>query len=210
MQRLKHLFRNILKYPWLRLVPQGYYKYIEIDSLNNTYQYIIRRSLANQNDSFDKFGFIRQEALFKIDNEQDFFQLSVNLLGKFEEDDIKYRVVSIINSNKHAIWERGDYFAITKFEFTIFPIAVPIYSRIEDLHNRTFPIESPKNSKVIETIECKLRLVHKPTFGNYWHFEFEVLHEVKPIKSSNATWKKNAVKRLIKQDLQFIFKQKPD
>jgi hypothetical protein len=208
LRRLKHLYRNLLKYPWVRLVPLGYYKYIEIESLKSRYQYIVRRSLANKKDSFDKFGFIRQEALFNIDNEQDFFQLSVNLLGIFKEDDIKYRVISVIESNKHAIWRRGDYFAISKFDFTIFPITVPIYTRIEDVHNRTFPIERTKNNK-LETIKCKLRLIHKPTFGNYWHFEFEVSDEEKPIKSSNATWKQNAVKKLIKQDLQFIFSQSP-
>ncbi len=208
--RLKHLFRNLLKYPWLRLVPQGYYKYIDIEALNSIHKYMVRRSLVKKHDTFDKFGFVRQEALFIEKKEQDFFQLSVNLLGLFRQYDIKYRIQGLDNSKKHKIdWTSGDYFALSKFQHSCFDITVPIYMKIEDIHNRVIPFEKTISNKKTECIECILKLTHKPTYGNYWHFEFCVLEGKEPISASNTEWKKKGVKKIIELHMSTVFSESP-
>ncbi|MFW5804569.1 MAG: hypothetical protein ACOCWG_05005 [bacterium] len=94
---------------------------------------------------------------------------SVNLLGEFEVDHLKYKIIGNNRQLYNSYWdfktrvstpkENEDFLIELGYGFFLLPI--------EKLNGSTFPFQKGNEKEFV----AKLLVVHKPTKCNFWHFE---------------------------------------
>ncbi|SFF25033.1 hypothetical protein [Spirosoma endophyticum] len=149
---------------------------------------LVRRSDKPYSETFDEFGFLKEQAIPKVE----WPGMSINLLGaKFKPGDIKY----IQTSSSAEPWkgESVKYADLIK-NITIKEDVIPIYFWYEDMNAKSFPYERPKDqvqklmleslgysaTELAKSDFVKLKgttsIEHAPTKSNYWHVELEMKH----------------------------------
>lgn len=181
------------------LIPQNNYKLIDIDEISDS-SHIVRRSLVNQESTYDAIGNVRCEALINEDEERFLFGLSSNLLGIYKIEYLKFNP-----GKKHNnYWQLG---ADTnkKIQYTLYKNPFPIFFKISLIHNIPFPYETPNRKNKTISITGRCCLLHKPTCANFWHCELTFFDNCNnQIKTSNSKWKLKAAKSFIRMTLKVI------
>ena len=154
----------------------------------------------SKTEMFDDLGQLRHSTLLEKDSQRDFFQLSFNIWGIFLECDLKYKIMHILGS-KHMSelsWKQGHKADYSLFKYGFFDSSEPIYFYKKDLHQKEFPITKP-NNKHTEALSGLILLEHKPTHGNFWHFQFNVLDENKTqsITKGKGQWQKTTIEKFM-------------
>lgn len=189
-------------YP-VSIIPSIKYKqYIEIDNLISENEFVIvRRSEKSKSDTFDEFGWLREDAL--ISGYDSVPGLSMNVLGgKFQVKHISFNPKGIaakewVKDKDSFLWFRYIWKA------TLLKITTPIYYKISDLHKKQFPYHktTDKNfNKLMANLPVKPLIVggkahcfatsiikHSPNKLNYWHIEFHLNDGIKPEKETIKT-----------------------
>jgi hypothetical protein len=195
---------NKLKYP-KKLLPRKNYKLIEFDDLMSFNIVIVRRSLKDsKEDTFDAFGFLRDDAM----TNKDIPRMSMNLLGGFfDVVDIKF----IQKKPASDDWLEGNkILALKDFKncIEIYPTPIPIFFHLIDVNKIPFPYQKDKKSLPsglsveLESNRAKLngttKILHKPTLSNFWHIEFHLFEDEKadskPIIKASETNKERLLK----------------
>jgi hypothetical protein len=182
-----------LSYP-IRIIPKQSYKteitIQDILDINDTA--IVRRSLRNHKDIFDRFGSLRQDAL--IEDLKDVPGLSMNLLGaSFKTNDIRYIAKGVASKKwdgfENKLWL--NYIKYASFSCD----ATPIFFYLKDIHNKTVPYVVPQKTtneekfkKLKKAFSFEIKedgeeatifgasvIKHTPNKLNYWHVEFVIL-----------------------------------
>jgi hypothetical protein len=157
----------------------------------------------------DNLGLLRQSALLEESNQRDFFQLSFNVYGIFIVPDLRYQVKHILGSKFMSLlnWSEGQSADLSCFSFSEYSDYEPIYFLKKDLHKKEFPIIKPQN-KHTSPLYGLILIEHRPTHGNYWHFQFKVLDEQNdvPISKNKAQWQKSSINRFLELYFPMYFK----
>lgn len=173
-----------------------------LSSDNNEY-YLVRRSNNGADDTWNAdTGILREDAILV----EDIPCLSLNILGaKFKVPHIKFQPKG--EASKPWKGESINFYTY-KDSYKVDTVGSPIYFKLKDLHNRTFPYERVKDSGIKGFIaQLKLainsngkypfqgstKVIHTPNNLNYWHIELFLFdHGEKLIKDAEAAWKKDA------------------
>ena len=197
-----------LNYP-LFILPKGFYiTRMNIDSLISGISSItiVRRSNKSKQETFNKFGMVRDDAI--LDNEIP--GMSMNLLGGMFQSDFIY-----LNPTKDASkkWDGSEIVLYSKYRKLVqkIPVTTPIFFEVKKLHNITFPynrIIDKDTRKLVNSLDIKpiedsghfkflgrSVIIHEPTRLNYWHVEFQILDIMnQQVTNTSSNWKKTVAK----------------
>jgi len=180
----------IVSYP-IKLIPaKGFTREISIQSLSEIGPIgLVRRSLKlTKEDTFDKFGRVREDAL--ISHKKDVPGLSLNLLGGTF---LTKHICFLVTKDAGKEWDGLETQLWRKYIkwVTYQKPSIPIYFLLENLHNQTFPYHR-KNDKDVAKMLKALNITpqkegddiklygasiikHVASRLNYWHAEFRLL-----------------------------------
>lgn len=167
-----------MRYP-KRLLPKRRYKIINVDKFPND-TYLLRKSECEQ-IQIEKS--VDPKCIAK--NPDHWVNgLSSSLLGVFRKKDIGY-------ITKEEAWEHcAKIKKQREINFDYIESSIPIYLSVKSIHNKTFPYEHSDRVKLenkhlqkisgnrvlynrllLEKFTGSCKVIHKPTLGNFWHFE---------------------------------------
>jgi hypothetical protein len=192
--KIKSIWAKIT-YPY-PIAPKSKYKnFFDLDTLHSQDNIkIVRRSEKTEQESFDEFNTLREDAL--VGSKRKIVGLSMNILGSlFSYLHIKFN----LKSRAIETWNKDkDSFIILKYLWYIEKVEgdnCPIYFSLNDIHKMVFPYyqkkedgkklqkclkglseEEIKKVKEDNLKECNgySVVLHKPNKLNYWHIEFHI------------------------------------
>lgn len=185
-----------MSYP-KRLLPKQDYKNIDTDSLPDNACLLRTTNLENYTDSL---GRIKIDAILLEGDYNQVFDLSVNLLGIYVEEDKKYK---LIDKELIKLWKEGDDCPkhVNDNQYEIDENIKAIFFEVKKIHQKEFPY-----TKTIDNSENQFEGIslveHVPTHGNFWHYQlFFKDVDGKIIKSGKSGWVKNLRGFLVKSYL---------
>lgn len=161
-----------MNYP-LELLPKINYKKIITEELPEE-SVIIRTT--DEKVILDELGKIPEKYIVKSGSEKQVFDLSVNLYGVYKLEHIKIQVIK--GSGLDEEWKEGDS-CLTEVEQDKFEINEnkdAIFFLVFDINNKEIPYQKEINGKTSD-YEAICKVIHKPTVGNFWHFEVSYMEE---------------------------------
>lgn len=201
-----------MRYPRY-LLPTRYFRIFSLDELDFSSKnyFVVRRSAYDKNSTFDRFGTLTAQALLGISQDTGSINLKelqglsmVILGGKFLPRHLEFRTLQKANDHWPE-FHPVSYREISELIETVpEDLRVPIFYRLEHVHNQTVPYfrqvdnnfkkKIPKEfalPKGMQQLLAVVQVKHKPTYGNYWHVELsfkDVLskEEIKRDKISNS------------------------
>ena len=194
-----------LDYPCSILPKNQYIARINVDQLcKDIPLVVIRRSDKLKQDTFNKFGTIREDVITR----SDITGMSMSLLGGY------FKIGHIrFNPTGEAvkIWNGYENVLYLKYlkSVHLLPVTTPIFFAVIKLHNIDLPYERNKDKDLLKIMNAlkmnptevmgKLELhgkgyiSHEPTRLNYWHVEFQIRDfENKLIEKAKSAWQKEA------------------
>jgi len=194
-----------MSYP-KRLLPKQDYKNIDTENLPDNAYLLRTTSLENFTDSL---GRIKIDAILLERDYNQVFDLSVNLLGIYVEEDKKYK---LIDKELIKLWQEGDACLeqVNDDQYEIDENIKAIFFEVKKIHQKEFPytktIDNSKNQfEGISLVE------HVPTHGNFWHYQLSFKDvDGKIIKSKKSDWVKNLRGFLVKSYLKKFAKTTVD
>lgn len=212
-----------------QIIPKLTYKgQIDLSKINKppSNYVLVRRSLRDYNNTFDKLGFLRRDSL--VTKLSSTIELSMYFVTNIHESKfIKFRV---FNSASKP-WVEGERIKFSDYCNCIEIIGpnCPIYFNLNDIDEKKIPYKKNFPKKEIQKILKKLsidkdfiddyelssetKIKHKPIKLNYWHIEFHIakdkfIENGKIIRDDKSTWKKNLVENALSDILIANGKQK--
>lgn len=132
---------------------------------------------------------------------KEFVGLSTNLLGIFELGHLPFKA---LDRPKEDYWVRSDgTIDAGSIHYEEVGGREPIFIRISQLQDIGFSAAKQVGKEMI-TIDFKVRLLHKPTRPNYWHFEVRVFNSADQQELDRdhlPDWAKNAMKKFVEIDI---------
>lgn len=194
LKELKTTFRfsfflNENSYP-KSVLPQRHYKEIDFDVLFQLSNPVVVRRSNKQTyeDTFDRIGLVKVDAIQR-QTTKEMIGLSMNLLGGyFKENHLHFNP----KGKAVELWAFGSP-TLKLRDLTIESSnnKIGIFYNVASLHNNTFqfPVQSDKvtykklpkelaistdENLFITTFRATLKILHKPTYSNYWHVELHI------------------------------------
>ena len=181
-----------MSYP-VEILPKENYKIIDSEQLNREVDiYLVRRSL--EEEPMNRMRNLNFSALLALGDEGDFYDMSWNLLGIFKSEYVKFIAPC-------SDWNLGQkplrVEEVEKLENYRIDDKPPLFFKYRDIYGFPFPYEKNiQNGKkpVTKVLESCVRVDHRPTQANFWHFQFAVYDNKEdgsssPIKGQNKGWR---------------------
>lgn len=199
-------FVGIIAYPICIIPKKRFEQYINIDELLSDNEYIIvRRSEKPQNEIFDEFGWLREDAL--VNTYREVPGLSMNILGgNFRPRHIQFNpkgdaAKEWAKDIDSSLWYK--YIWNVKYLWN----TTPIFFKLSEIHRNEFPYQRNADTnlnKILNSLNLTPKVIdgkalikgvsvlkHSPNKLNYWHIEFHLNDGIKEI---NQTIKGSQVK----------------
>lgn len=186
-----------MSYP-SELLPKSNYKKIITEELPQD-SVIIRTT--DEKVVLDELEKIPEKYIVKSGSEKQVFDLSVNLYGVYRLEYIKIQPIK--GSGLDNEWKEGD-FCLTEVEQDKFEVQEnkeAIFFLVFDIHNTEIPYKKEINGQTSD-FEAICKVIHKPTVGNFWHFEVSYNEESgNIIQYGGSSWQKRLRSSIIRSFL---------
>lgn len=175
-----------MSYP-LELLPKINYKKITTEELPK--EAVIIRT-TDEKVILDELGKISDKYIVKSGSEKQVFDLSVNLYGIYKLEHIKIQPKK--GSGLDDEWKEDDtcLTEVAQDKFEINENKEAIFFLVFDIHDKKIPYNKEINGQTSD-FEAICKVIHKPTIGNFWHFEVSYKEESgNMIQYGGSSWQK--------------------
>ena len=187
------------------LLPRRHYRLIDADALPKSAVFLRRLNLGCDSIELDEFGEIPASVLLGHESLSKLDGLSINLCGDFQPEHLRLRVTGVVGENDPSrYWQPGEAaVAPNAVQFESLTDICPAYLRLESCHELAFPARDEASLQHATSFSGRVRIVHRPTITNYWHFEV-VFHDGDGsiVGANKSSWKSKAYAFVFRQLLQ--------
>lgn len=173
-----------MRYPD-RLMPRPSYRIIESDAFHDDWLLIRATSREKPNE------------LVSNGSLSAYLGLSVSLCGVYEPGDVRLTPrPKVPELEIHQYWVPGDQcLSPDHVDCTINSDRTATILPLQKWHGVAFPINRDQNKSYRATpVQGRIRVEHKPTRVNYWHFEIHFTDEKdESMRRAKRQWQRNAV-----------------
>lgn len=160
--RLWNLFKinsSEIAYP-IQLIPRSVYSFINVNDIGDLSDLYLLRSYNEEDDP--------KEIETLIPDSKKMLDFSVSLSGHYLPEHFYYKILKDFD-HYFDFWDGGNCKVPQDNEYDYEPDQRCYFIKLSEIHEFPYKDVNPKDQNLKYHFKCEV--IHKPTKGNYWHFE---------------------------------------